>query len=156
MSTHFDEDKHRRDTAGKFAPGDASRDEAGQVLTGETPPMKETVRATLETLRDRPHPVLQQFLSGDIAPPKGTCRKWFREGDEVDTLQFRVNSEGRPSGPWAPGHRIVEDVSASGATMSGSKFEFDGTRVISADDKRLISFSDWGPNEATVAIHIRK
>ena len=31
MSTHFDEDKHRRASDGKFAPGDSNRDDAGQV-----------------------------------------------------------------------------------------------------------------------------
>ena len=41
MSTHFDEDQHRRDSGGRFAPGDSSRAEAGQVELDPVPNLEE-------------------------------------------------------------------------------------------------------------------
>lgn len=46
--TRFDPDDHRRDTAGKFAPMDATRDDAGQVVD-----LMAALKASVEAAKQR-------------------------------------------------------------------------------------------------------
>lgn len=101
--------------------------------------MKDFYRTLVGTISDasqRDRFTVEDFSAGT----RQSLKRWFqgREGQKIDTIQATVTDEGEMAHLWSPLNRSVDAVRGNCVSLDGSQRYFDGTRVLYADDNRIV------------------